>query len=73
MNDNIVDAIRKLPLIERIHLVEAIWRTIAEDAPAQRHVDEADVAEFERRWEAHQVASEDTVPWDEARKKLKQG
>ena len=70
MNDNIVDTIRKLPLNERIQLVEAIWDTIAEDTPVQLGVGEADVAEFERRWKAHQVAPEDAASWDEVRKKL---
>jgi putative addiction module component (TIGR02574 family) len=70
MNESLVDKIRKLPLDERLQLVEAIWDTIADETPATLGVGEADIAELERRWAAHQAAPDEAVSWEQVRKKL---
>ena len=70
MNESLVDKIRKLPLDERLQLVEAIWDTIADETPTTLGIGEADIAELERRWAAHQAAPDEAVSWEQVRKKL---
>ena len=59
-----------LSISERIQLVEDIWDSIAEEAPAEIGLSEAQVAEVNRRVENHRLHPESGVPWSEVRRKL---
>jgi len=60
---------RKLPIPERIQLVEAIWDSIAEDAEALPLTDELR-AELDRRWAEHERDPSSAIPWDQVRSEL---
>jgi putative addiction module component (TIGR02574 family) len=52
---------RKLPIAERIRLVEDIWDSIAEDAAALPLSDELRT-ELDRRWKEHEQDPAAAVP-----------
>jgi len=58
-----VDTVKRLPLAERIELVEALWESITRDGyePA---LTSAQATELDRRLEAHQRNPEDVVSWE---------
>jgi putative addiction module component (TIGR02574 family) len=58
--------IASLPVDERIHLVEAIWDTIAAE-PGQPEPTEAQRQELERRLAAHTASPEDVVSWEQVK------
>lgn len=60
---------RKLPIAERIQLVEDIWNSIAEDAKTFPLTDEQR-AELDRRWAEHERDPSSAIPWDQLRSEL---
>jgi len=58
--------IDRLPLEERLALVEDIWDSIAAESAALALTD-AQRAELDRRLAEHEASPEDVVPWEEAR------
>jgi putative addiction module component (TIGR02574 family) len=60
---------RKLPIPERIQLVEEIWDSIAQDAKALPLSDEMR-AELDRRWAEHERDPSSAVPWEQVRSEL---
>jgi len=69
MNE-IVEQVKKLPLSERIQLVEDIWDSIAEESPEVFQTSPADRAELHRRYAAHQADPSSSIPWQEVRARL---
>jgi len=64
-----IDELRKLPLPERLELVEDLWDTIAADA-GKLLLTEAQVAELDRRLAAHDADPNEGVSWPELRDRL---
>jgi putative addiction module component (TIGR02574 family) len=63
---------RKLPISERIQLVEDIWDSIAEDAaPLELSTEER--KELQRRLAEHGADPASSVPWEEVRASLFKG
>lgn len=62
---------RKLPIPERIQLVEDIWDSIAEDARTLPLTDEQR-AELDRRWAEHEADPSSAIPWDQVRDELQE-
>lgn len=60
---------RKLPIPERLQLVEDIWNSIAEDAKVLPLTD-AQRAELDRRWAEHERDPSTAIPWDQVRSEL---
>lgn len=60
---------RKLPVSERIQLVEDIWDSIAEDSAPFRLSDE-DCEELRQRMAAHVSDPASSLPWNEVREAL---
>lgn len=60
---------RKLPIPERLRLVEDIWNSIAEDAKTLPLTDEQR-AELDRRWAEHERDPSSAIPWDQVRSEL---
>ena len=58
--------IDRLPVEERLALVEDIWDSIAADSAALPLTD-AQRAELDRRLAEHQTNPDDVVPWEELR------
>jgi putative addiction module component (TIGR02574 family) len=64
-----IEELRKLPLPERLELVEELWDTIAEDAD-KLTLTEAQAAELDRRLAAHDAAPDEGVSWPDLRGRL---
>jgi putative addiction module component (TIGR02574 family) len=60
----------KLPVSERIQLVEDIWDSIAADAPDAVTLTHEQKEELHRRVAAHRNDPSTAVPWDQVRSKL---
>ena len=60
----------KLPVSERIQLVEDIWDSIAAEAPDAVALSESQKAELHRRVAAHRDDPSTAVPWEQVRAKL---
>jgi len=69
MNE-IVEQAKKLPLSERIQLVEDIWDSIAEESPEVFEASPAEREELHRRYAEHQAAPSSSIPWQEVRARL---
>jgi len=59
----------KLPVAERIRIVEALWDSIAA-APDSLELSEADREELDRRWEEFQRDPSVGSPWSEVRARI---
>ena len=59
----------KLPVAERIRLVEAIWESIAA-VPDSLKLSEAQRKELDRRWEAYEKDPSAGAPWAEVRSRI---
>ena len=60
---------RKLPIPERLQLVEEIWDSIAQEAKSLPLSDELR-AELDRRWAEHERDPSAAVPWEQVRSEL---
>lgn len=61
---------RSLSIEERIKLVQDIWDSIEEETPEFVPSDEQ-VAEWDRRVEAHRRDPGTAIPWEQVRKELR--
>lgn len=59
----------KLPVPERIRLVEAIWDSIAA-VPEQLELSDVEREELDRRWEAFERDPSAGSPWSEVRARI---
>lgn len=72
----IMEDVKKLPVSERIQLVEDIWDSIAVEAPVLHdsiNLSKTELAELNRRCAAHQANPSTGIPWEKVRSKLFQG
>ena len=60
----------KLPVSERIQLVEDIWDSIAAEASNAIELSQAQKAELHRRVAAHHADPSTAIPWEQVRSKL---
>lgn len=67
-----VAEILRLPVAERIRLVEAIWDSIAE-VPEAVDLSEAQRAELDRRLAAYEQDPSLGSPWSEVRSRISRG
>ena len=68
---DLLEKAMQLPIPERIKLVEDIWDSIAAVPEAIKLTDER-MAEVERRLEDYRKDPTRVVPWEEAKKRLRQ-
>ncbi|MFN2509449.1 MAG: addiction module protein, partial [Chthoniobacterales bacterium] len=61
--------LRRLPIPQRIQLVEELWNSIAEEAPAI-HLSKEQIAELDRRLDALEAQPESGTPWHIARERI---
>jgi putative addiction module component (TIGR02574 family) len=67
-----LDDLRKLPVDDRIRLVEQLWDSIAEDAvDADLPIEKEIVAELERRLAEHHRDPAAALPWDRVRERIR--
>lgn len=62
---NLFEEAKKLPVSQRIELVEEIWDSIAEEAPASLTLSADEWEELDRRVAAHKADSSTAVSWEE--------
>ncbi|MFS8084344.1 MAG: addiction module protein [Acidobacteriota bacterium] len=70
MSTNLVNTAKKLPLAERIELIEALWESIAEDGYEPRLTAEQ-ASELDRRLDAHRLDPDSVVSWESIKKDLR--
>ena len=72
MTSPYLDAILKLPVPDRLDLVEAIWDSLADSPEAEAAVALTDEqrAELDRRLAEHSASPDTAIPWAEARRRL---
>lgn len=64
-----IQELRELPIPERIDLVQELWDSIADEAPAI-DLSAEQIAELDRRLDALDAQPEGGTPWDIARKRI---
>jgi putative addiction module component (TIGR02574 family) len=67
------EALRRLPVSERLRLVEDLWDSIAEDAegaPEALRLTPAQAAEMDRRLAEHERDPDSAVPFEEAMERV---
>ena len=69
MGEISISELLKLPVAERIRIVEALWDSIAA-APESLELPEAEREELDRRWEAFQRDPSVGSPWAEVRARI---
>ena len=69
MSSNLVDTVRRLPLTERIELVEALWESMTQEGYEPPLTPEQ-AAELDRRLEAHLRDPNDVVSWESIKEDL---
>jgi putative addiction module component (TIGR02574 family) len=65
----VIQDLRRLPVSERIQLVEDLWDSIAEDCPAMGLTAEH-IAELDRRLDALETQPGAGTPWEIARERI---
>ena len=63
----LVEDIKKLPVVERIELVEEIWNSIPQ---CSLELSAEECAELHRRYAAHQAHPSTAITWEEVRSKM---
>lgn len=69
----LMEDVKKMPISERIQLVEDIWDTIATvpfDSHATLKLSKAELVELDRRRDAHQADDTSGIPWEKVQSKL---
>ena len=69
MSSNFVDTVKRLPLAERIELIEALWESVTLEGYEPPLTPEQ-AAELDRRLEAHRRDPNDVVSWESIKKDL---
>ncbi|MGH8760187.1 MAG: addiction module protein [Burkholderiales bacterium] len=69
MGEMSISELLKLPIAERIRLVEMIWDSIAA-APEALELTDAERQELDRRWEAFERDPSIGAPWAEVRARI---
>ena len=64
-----IQDLKRLPLSERIQLVEDLWDSIAEDSPAMGLTPEH-IAELDRRLDALEAQPKGGTPWEIVRERI---
>ena len=64
-----IQELRQLPISERIDLVQQLWDSIAEEAPAI-DLSAEQIAELDRRLDALAAQPESGTPWHIARERI---
>ena len=67
-----IDELRKLPISERLQLVEDLWDSIAEDSPGDGlPVTPELAAELDRRLAEFEADPSSALPWDAVRERIR--
>ena len=70
MSSNLVETVRRLPLAERIELIDALWESMTQEGYEPPLTPEQ-AAELDRRLEAHRRNPNDVVSWESIKEDLR--
>jgi putative addiction module component (TIGR02574 family) len=65
----LIEQARKLPVSQRLRLVDQVWETIPEDERARVLTNE-EKKELDRRWREHQKHPERAPSWEDVKARL---
>jgi putative addiction module component (TIGR02574 family) len=71
MNAALLDAVKSLPLPDRLELVDAVWETIAAEG-YEPPLTEGQSAELQRRLDEHRANPASAIPWETIRTELQE-
>jgi putative addiction module component (TIGR02574 family) len=64
----------KLPADERAELAMALWESLSDqERESELELSPEQKAELDRRWAEHLANPESAIPWEEVRRKLRDG
>ena len=64
----------KLPADERAELAMALWDSLTDqERKSELELSSEQKAELDRRWAEHLAKPESAIPWEEVRRKLRDG
>jgi len=64
----------KLPADERAEIAMALWESLTDqERESELELSSDQKAELDRRWAEHLVNPESAIPWEEVRRKLRDG
>ena len=64
----------KLPADERAELAMALWESLSDqERESELELSSDQKAELDRRWAEHLANPESAIPWEEVRRKLRDG
>lgn len=64
----------KLPADERAELAMALWESLSDqERESELELSPEQKAELDRRWAEHLANPESAIPWEEVRRKLRNG
>ena len=69
MNTALLEAVKSLPLPDRVELVDAVWESIAAEG-YEPPLSESQSAELQRRLEEHRQNPASGIPWETVRAEL---
>jgi putative addiction module component (TIGR02574 family) len=69
VSSNLVEIARSLPFAERVELVDALWESLANEGYEPQLTTEQ-MAELDRRLEAHRRDPNSVVPWESIKAEL---
>jgi putative addiction module component (TIGR02574 family) len=64
----------KLPADERAEIAMALWESLTDqERESELELSSDQKAELDRRWDEHLANPESAIPWEEVRRKLRDG
>jgi len=64
----------KLPADERAEIAMALWESLTDqERESELELSSDQKAEFDRRWDEHLANPGSAIPWEEVRRKLRDG
>jgi putative addiction module component (TIGR02574 family) len=67
-----IDELRKLPISERLQLVEDLWDSIAKDSPEEPFPVTPELAEeLDRRLAEFEADPDSALPWEEVKERIR--
>jgi putative addiction module component (TIGR02574 family) len=74
MPSNNLAHLLKLPADERAEIAMALWESLTDqERESELELSSDQKAELDRRWDEHLANPESAVPWEEVRRKLRDG
>lgn len=67
-----IEQLRRLPVDQRIHVIEELWDSLDESDLATWPIPDSVLDESDREFEAHLADPGSSIPWEEVRARLRE-